>query len=98
MSRYPKIKTAEQEIQGVIKWAEIQGFANITGALRPALDQLLTQGRKQGIACALAELADAHMEPDLAAMVLQSLGLAVADLKAAGADPYDLERLNPKGR
>jgi hypothetical protein len=30
-----------------------------------------------------------HMEPDLAAMVLDSLGLAVADLEAAGADPYD---------
>ncbi len=49
--------------------------------------------RLQGIACALGELAETHMEPDLAGMVLQSLGLTVADLKAAGADPYDLARL-----
>jgi hypothetical protein len=33
------------------------------------------------------------MEPDLAAMVLDSLGLTVKDLEAAGADPYDLEPL-----
>lgn len=33
------------------------------------------------------------MEPDLAHMVLQSLGLAVADLKNAGADAYNLEAL-----
>jgi len=33
------------------------------------------------------------MEPDLASRVLDSLGLTVADLKAAGADPYDLEPL-----
>ena len=50
--------------------------------------------RLQGIACALAELADAHMEPDLANMVLHSMGLTFADLKAAGADPHDLERLS----
>jgi hypothetical protein len=49
--------------------------------------------RLQGIAAALGALAREHMEPDLAAMVLDSLDLTVADLKAAGADPYDLEPL-----
>jgi hypothetical protein len=49
--------------------------------------------RLQGIAAALAELSRAHMEADLAAMVLQSLGLSVSDLKQAGANPYDLEAL-----
>jgi hypothetical protein len=51
--------------------------------------------RLQGIAAALAELARAHMEPDLATMVLDSLGLTVADLQAAGADAHDLEALKP---
>jgi hypothetical protein len=41
--------------------------------------------RLQGIACALAELAHAHMEPDLARMVLESLTLTLDDLRAAGA-------------
>ncbi|MBT9100568.1 hypothetical protein KFZ76_22975 [Methylovulum psychrotolerans] len=54
--------------------------------------------RLQGIACALAELADAHMEPDLANMILHSMGLTFADLKAAGADPHDLERLSHKNQ
>jgi len=49
--------------------------------------------RLQGIACALAELARAHMEPDLAQMVLQSLDVSVDDLEAAGADPHDMEAL-----
>jgi hypothetical protein len=49
--------------------------------------------RLQGIAAALGELASAHGEPDLAAMVLDSLGLSVADLQRAGADPHDLEHL-----
>jgi hypothetical protein len=49
--------------------------------------------RLQGIAAALGELARTHMEPDLAAMVLDSLGVTVAELEAAGADPYDLEAL-----
>jgi hypothetical protein len=53
--------------------------------------------RLQGIAVALGELANAHMEPDLAAMVLDSLGLTVADLKAAGADPHDLALLKAGG-
>jgi hypothetical protein len=53
----------------------------------------VSHARYQGIAFALAELAGAHMEPDLAAMVLQSLGLSVADLEAAGADPYDLAEI-----
>jgi hypothetical protein len=47
--------------------------------------------RYQGIAVALAELARAHMEADLALMVLKSLGLSVVNLKNAGADAYDLE-------
>jgi hypothetical protein len=46
--------------------------------------------RLQGIAAALGELAGEHREPDLAAMVLQSLGLTVADLEAAGATADDL--------
>jgi hypothetical protein len=49
--------------------------------------------RLQGIACALGALAREQMEPDLAAMVLDSLGLTVADLAAAGADAYDLAAL-----
>jgi hypothetical protein len=49
--------------------------------------------RLQGIAAALGELAGAHRESDLAAMVLDSLGLTVADLEAAGADAVDLEPL-----
>ena len=36
------------------------------------------------------------MEPDLAAMVMDSLGVSVADLKAAGADGYDLAALRPE--
>jgi hypothetical protein len=35
------------------------------------------------------------MEPDLAAIVLDSLGITVADLEAAGADPLDLQPLTP---
>jgi hypothetical protein len=49
--------------------------------------------RLQGIAAALGTLARDHMEPHLAAMVLSSLGVTVADLEAAAADPYDLEPL-----
>jgi len=49
--------------------------------------------RLQGIAAALGELSRAHMEPDLAEQVLNSLGLSVADLVAAGADAYDVEPL-----
>jgi hypothetical protein len=41
----------------------------------------------------VAELARAHMEPDLAQMALSSLGLTVADLEVAGDDPYDVEPL-----
>jgi hypothetical protein len=33
------------------------------------------------------------MEAHLAARVLEGLGLTIADLKAAGADPHDLEPL-----
>ncbi|HTW65850.1 MAG TPA: hypothetical protein VME17_14590 [Bryobacteraceae bacterium] len=49
--------------------------------------------RLQGIAAALGELAGAHMEPDLAMMVLKSLGLSITELQAAGADPHDLQPL-----
>ena len=49
--------------------------------------------RLQGIAAALAELAHAHMKPELARMVLDSLGLSLADLRSAGADPQDLKLL-----
>jgi hypothetical protein len=52
-----------------------------------------TNYRIQGIACALGNLAREQMEPDLAAMILKDLGLTVAALKAAGADPFDLEPL-----
>jgi hypothetical protein len=33
------------------------------------------------------------MEPDLAALMLDSLAITVTDLEAADADPYDLEPL-----
>jgi hypothetical protein len=59
----------------------------------PTTARRIANLRLQGIAVALAELARAHMEPDLAHMVLDSLGVTVSDLKAAGADPYDLEAL-----
>jgi hypothetical protein len=52
-----------------------------------------TNYRLQGIAAALGALAREYMEPELAAMVLDSLDLTVADLETAGADPYDLEPL-----
>jgi hypothetical protein len=61
--------------------------------LRPRSQKRIDNLRLQGVAAALAELSRAHMEPDLAAMVLESLGLSVSDLKSAGADPYDLEAL-----
>jgi hypothetical protein len=44
--------------------------------------------RLQGVAAALATLARDHMQPDLAAVVLDSLGLSIADLRRAGADPH----------
>jgi hypothetical protein len=47
--------------------------------------------RLQGIAAALGTLARDHMQPDLAAMVLDSLGVRPTDLQAAGAHPYDFE-------
>lgn len=50
--------------------------------------------RLQGIAAALGELASTHNQPDLAAMVLDSLDLSLADLRCAGADAYDLEHLH----
>ena len=42
-----------------------------------------TSYRLQGIAAALGALAREQMEPDLAAMVLDSLGLTIADLERA---------------
>jgi hypothetical protein len=56
-----------------------------------------TSYRLQGIAAALGALAREQMEPDLAAMVLDSLGLTIADLERAGADAYDLELLKFNG-
>jgi hypothetical protein len=41
----------------------------------------------------LGELARTHREPRLAAMVMQSLGVSIGDLEAAGADAYDLTAL-----
>jgi hypothetical protein len=69
--------------------------ARTTRAIRlhPRTRRRIENVRLQGVACALAELARAHMEPDLAHMVLDSLGVSVADLKSAGADPHDLEPL-----
>jgi hypothetical protein len=64
-----------------------------TVRLHPRTRRRIENLRLQGIACALAELARAHMEPDLAHMVLDSLGISVSDLKAAGAEPHDLEPL-----
>jgi hypothetical protein len=52
-----------------------------------------TNLRLQGIAAALGNLAGAQLQPGLAATVLASLGITVADLEAAGADRYDLEPL-----
>src|ERR1700751_1579184 len=49
-----------------------------------------TDLRLHGVAAALGSLARDHRQPDLAAMVLDSLGLTLADLKRAGADAYDL--------
>ncbi len=74
-------------------------------AAQAAVDKASRQGkgrtvidnaRLQGIAAALGELAGPQMEPDLALGVLESLGLTLADLREAGADPYDLKLL--KGR
>ena len=55
---------------------------------RPA--QPVTNFRLQGVASALAAVSREQLQPGLAARVLDSLGLTVADLKAAGADAYDL--------
>jgi hypothetical protein len=51
--------------------------------------------RLQGIAAARGELARTHMVPDLALIVLDSLGLTIADPQAAGADAHDLEAIKP---
>jgi hypothetical protein len=60
-------------------------------ATRPHPANPTTNLRLQGIAAALGNLAGAQMEPDLAKIVLHSLGITVADLKAAGAT-------SPKGQ
>jgi hypothetical protein len=62
-------------------------------ATRPRPANPSTNLRLQGIAAALAVLARNHRQPDLAAMVLDSLGITLADLERAGADAYDLEPL-----
>ena len=62
-------------------------------ATRPRPANPTTNLRLQGVAAALGNLAGAQMEPDLAAIVLDSLGITVADLEAAGADPHDLDQL-----
>jgi hypothetical protein len=62
---------------------------------KPRRDRI-HNARLQGIAAALGELAGPHRERALAEGVLESLGLTMADLQAAGADPYDVQLL--KGR
>jgi hypothetical protein len=52
-----------------------------------------TDLRLQGVAAALGTLARDHRQRDLAAMVLDTLGLTIADLRHAGADAYDLAPL-----
>ena len=51
--------------------------------------------RLQGIACALGELAHAFDNADLARNVLDSMGITLAQLRDAGADPLDLKLLKP---
>jgi hypothetical protein len=55
-----------------------------------------TDLRLQGVAAALGSLARDYRQPDLAAMVLDSLGLTLADLKRAGADAYRSIHASPK--
>jgi hypothetical protein len=50
-------------------------------ATRPRRANPTTNLRLQGIAAALGNLAGAQMEPDLAAIELDSLGVTVADLE-----------------
>jgi len=77
-----------------LRTARLRAPVSHSTRLHPRTRRRIENLRLQGIAAALGELARAHMEPDLAAMVLDSLGVSVADLKAAGADPYDLEALS----
>jgi hypothetical protein len=83
----PKLATVQQDIDKIRRSYEPPRTAAASPPRPP------TNYRLQGIAAALGALAREHMEPHLAAMVLDSLGLTLADLKAAGADTYDLEPL-----
>mgnify|MGYP000847633839 FL=1 len=64
-----------------------------TAPMSPPRRDPIMNARLQGIACALANIARDQMEPDVAGFALQSFGLTVADLEAAGAEPDDLEPL-----
>jgi hypothetical protein len=70
-----------------------EGFEPMKTAKSYQHNNRLADARLQGIAAACAVLARDHGEPDDAAMVLDSLGLTIADLETAGADAYDLEAL-----
>lgn len=50
--------------------------------------------RLQGIAAALGELGRVQDDPALAFIVLENLGFTLDELKAVGAEPYDLEPLD----
>jgi hypothetical protein len=54
-----------------------------------------TRLRLQGVAAAVAELADDLMEPELAWQVLDGMGVTFDDLQLADAGHYDLERIKP---
>jgi hypothetical protein len=85
------VSTAAQSI--TIAALDIRSVSTGYSEVRLETHHELVVSLYQGIAAALAELARAHMEPDLALVVLESLGLWVADLKKTGADPHDLEAL-----
>ncbi len=71
----------------LVEWYFEQGWTDGLPVVPPTGERVAT------CIAALGELARAHTEPDLAAMVLDSLGLTIADLKAAGADHHDLALL-----
>ena len=48
------------------------------------------------MAAALTTVAREHRQPDFATSILTEMGLSLDDLKAAGANPYDLEPLQPR--
>ena len=73
--------------------ARLRTRTSRTVRLHPRSQRRIINLRLQGIAAALGELAHANVQPDLALMALDSLGLPVTDLQAAGADPHDAEPL-----